>query len=65
MSYTPQCIFYGLDILISDLKHTFHVKQKNLYTVFPRLERTRSINFILLPRGGLYEMHVVIGGTFY
>ena len=33
-------------------------------TVFPRLERTRSINFIQLPRGGLYEVRVVIGGAF-
>ena len=32
-------------------------------TVFPRLERARS-NFIVLPRGGLYEVRVVIRGAF-
>ena len=36
-----------------------------LSAIFPRLERVRSINFILLPEGGLYEVCVVIGGAFY
>ena len=33
--------------------------------LFPQLECVLSINFILLPRGGLYEVCIVIDGTFY
>ena len=40
-------------------------KQRKQSTVFPQLECTRSINFILLPRDDLNEVRVVIGSTLY
>ena len=62
--------FWACALLIVNFAILEHIQRWQLttyveITVFPRIERAHSINFILLLIGGLYEVRVVIGGALY